>query len=106
MAPSPASSSTKPGIAAGDSDQKDQAESVQRHQTRDAGMDFTTGDDKQVPPLSASWRNEPLADDERKKIQQVLEACRDRDYAALQALAASPGGLVEDEVRRTACKLM
>ena len=105
MAAPSAPSPTRPGVAAGASDQEDQAEMPQRHQIRDAGMDLTR-DDQQIPPLSASWRNEPLADDEQTKVQQILRACRDHDYAKLQALAASPGGLVEDEVRRTACKSM
>lgn len=56
-----------------------------------------------APPLSASWRDEPLSETERAKVTDVLQACRDLDLPQLRYLAASEGGLVEDEVRRTAC---
>lgn len=56
-----------------------------------------------IPPLSASWRQEPLSDEEKTKTQQILEACRDRDYDELNKLAASRGGYIEDELRRVAC---
>jgi len=56
-----------------------------------------------IPPLSASWRENPLSQVEQAKVQRILEACRDRDLDTLRHLAASEGGLVEDEIRRTAC---
>ncbi|KAK0880441.1 GTPase-activating protein gyp8 [Friedmanniomyces endolithicus] len=40
---------------------------------------------------------------ERAKVRDILEACRDRHLIALRDLATSEGGLVEDEIRRTAC---
>jgi len=54
-------------------------------------------------PLSASWRSEPLSATERAKVRDILEACRDHHLIALRDLATSEGGLVEDEIRRTAC---
>lgn len=57
-----------------------------------------------LPPLSASWRDDPLNPTERDKVQQILRACKDGDVVALQQLATSQNGLVEDEVRRTACR--
>ncbi|KAK3074778.1 GTPase-activating protein gyp8 [Teratosphaeriaceae sp. CCFEE 6253] len=55
-----------------------------------------------LPPLSASWRSEPLSSHEWDKVQSILEACRDRNLILLRKLATSQGGLIEDEVRRTA----
>jgi hypothetical protein len=57
----------------------------------------------EILPPSVSWRERPLVEAERAKVRSILEACRDHDYAALQELAVSPGGLIEDEIRRTAC---
>lgn len=75
----------------------------------------STGDDKiegkssteqhietQVPPLSAS-RNKPLSDDEEAKVQEIINATETRDWHALGRLAASPGGFIDDEVRRIVC---
>lgn len=56
-------------------------------------------------PLSASWRKEPLSADEKYKVHHILKACRDRNVTILKDLASSDGGLVEDELRRTACML-
>ncbi|OQO07165.1 hypothetical protein B0A48_07733 [Cryoendolithus antarcticus] len=58
--------------------------------------------DIDVPPLEQSWRKLPLSEAEQAKVQAILEACRDHDLFALRSLAVSPGGLIEDEVRRTA----
>jgi hypothetical protein len=38
------------------------------------------------------------------KVKQILDACGENDFNAVAALATSVGGLVEDDVRRTACK--
>ena len=59
--------------------------------------------DQSIPPLSAAWRPEPLSPDELRKVHKILQACKDRDLEALRMHATSPGGLVEDEVRRLAC---
>ena len=56
----------------------------------------------QVPPLSAS-RNEPLSDDEEAQVQKIINATETRDWHALGRLAASPGGFIDDEVRRIVC---
>ncbi|GAB7334017.1 hypothetical protein MBLNU13_g06112t1 [Cladosporium sp. NU13] len=53
----------------------------------------------QVPPLSAS-RNKPLSDDEETKVQKIINATETRNWHALGRLAASPGGFIDDEVRR------
>ena len=39
------------------------------------------------------------------KVTQILEACRDRDLDAIVGFATSEQGLVNDHVRRTACKV-
>ena len=49
------------------------------------------------PSASAS----PLHSDKAKRI---LAACRNNDLDALIELATSTGGLVDDEIRQTACK--
>lgn len=56
----------------------------------------------QVPPLSAS-RNKPLSDDEETKVQKIINATETRNWHALGRLAASPGGFIDDEVRRIVC---
>ena len=56
----------------------------------------------QVPPLSA-FRNKPLSDDEEAQVQKVINATETRDWHALGRLAASPGGFIDDEVRRIVC---
>lgn len=52
---------------------------------------------------SSGWRAQPLSEEEAAKVMQILQACRDSDLHALAALASSAHGLVEDEIRRTAC---
>lgn len=47
------------------------------------------------PSLSAS---------DAKKVNEILQAAAENDVDSLAALATSPGGLVEDQVRKTACK--
>lgn len=44
-----------------------------------------------------------MSEDRREKINRIESACRDLDLLALVRLASSDGGLVEDELRRTAC---
>lgn len=56
----------------------------------------------QVPPLSA-FRNKPLSDDEEAQVQKIINATETRDWHALGRLAASPGGFIDDEVRRIVC---
>ena len=73
------------------------------HFTEQANGDVESNTLPALPPLSASWRSEPLSPTEREKVSKILKASRDRDLTALRDLATSQGGLVEDEVRRTAC---
>ena len=48
---------------------------------------------------------EPVAGVEApQKVKQILDACGENDFNAIAALATSVGGLVEDDLRRTACK--
>ena len=58
---------------------------------------------KQVPPLSASSERQPLSETEEAKVLQIANATESRDYHALTELAASPGGFIDDEVRRIVC---
>ncbi|KAK5132506.1 hypothetical protein LTR08_008890 [Meristemomyces frigidus] len=71
---------------------------------RPAGALSSTGHPESVPPLSASWRQAPLSQVEKDKVHRILQACRDRDLDELRELGTSDGGLIEDEVRRTACE--
>ncbi|KAK5112353.1 hypothetical protein LTR62_004316 [Meristemomyces frigidus] len=59
-----------------------------------------------LPPLSTSWRAEPLSSSEREKVQCILRACRDRDFNTLCTLASTEGGLVEDGLRRIAWPIL
>ncbi len=62
-------------------------------------------DEKRIETTaSPSWRPEPLSETESAKVMRILEACKERDLEALVALCTSSGGLVEDEVRRAACR--
>jgi hypothetical protein len=56
----------------------------------------------QVPPLSA-FRENPLSDDEELQVQKIINATEARDWHELGNLAASPGGFIDDEVRRIVC---
>lgn len=56
----------------------------------------------QVPPLSA-FRKKPLSDDEEAQVQRIINATETRDWHALGRLAATPGGFIDDEVRRIVC---
>lgn len=60
--------------------------------------------DDQVPPLFAS-RKHPMSEAEEAKVKLIINATESRDYQALSELAASPGGLIDDEVRRVVCML-
>lgn len=57
-----------------------------------------------LSPLSSSWKRQALSSDDQAKVDRILLACRERDLEALRDLAASENGLIEDGVRRTACK--
>lgn len=59
--------------------------------------------ESQVPPLSESSERQPLSETQEAKVQQITNATESRDYQALTDLATSPGGLVDDEVRRIVC---
>lgn len=41
--------------------------------------------------------------DTTTKRQRISQACVDREIDILRKLATSEGGLIDDEVRRTAC---
>jgi len=41
--------------------------------------------------------------DHAEKRQKIVQACYNRDVDALVQLADSSGGLLEDEIRRSAC---
>ena len=59
-----------------------------------AGDEKSTAAASPSPPFSAAAAS---------KVTQIVQACRNDDLDALIALAASSNGLVEDELRRTAC---
>jgi hypothetical protein len=55
-----------------------------------------------VPPLSAR-REHPLSQDQQTRVQKIISAAERRDWNVLAALAASPGGFIDDDVRRVVC---
>lgn len=55
-----------------------------------------------VPPLSAR-RERPLSQDQQARVQKIIDAAERRDWNVLAALAASPGGFIDDDVRRIVC---
>jgi len=59
--------------------------------------------DKQ--PLAESALQSPPTVDTGKadKADRILRACRENDLSSLITLATSDGGLLNDEIRRTAC---
>ncbi|KAF2161158.1 hypothetical protein M409DRAFT_69995 [Zasmidium cellare ATCC 36951] len=59
-----------------------------------------------VSPVNSSWQKGPLSPDDKEKVTKVLAACRNRDLQTLAHLATSQGGLIEDEVRRTAWPIL
>ena len=56
------------------------------------------GDEKSTTTAAS-----PLSAAAASKVTRIVQACRNDDLDALIALAASSNGLVEDELRRTAC---
>ena len=60
-----------------------------------------TGDEKST--TTAASPSPLLSAATASKVTQIVQACRNDDLDALIALAASSNGLVEDELRRTAC---
>lgn len=84
-------------------DSSGDTESADSHHNEGASAHSATGNQPSLPPLSASWRREQLSQSERDKAFEILKACGDRDLDKLRDLATSEGGLVEDEIRRTAC---
>lgn len=69
---------------------------------RDADPPAPRVEHTQVPPLAAS-REQPLSDLEEAQVQKIINATDARDWHALATLAASPGGFIDDEVRRIVC---
>ena len=52
-----------------------------------------------------SWQRDNLSAEETEKLTIIEEACEEPvDLIALTALATSPHGLVDDGVRRVACR--
>ena len=76
---------------------------VRLEDERQASALAPIGYSETAPPLTASWRLEALSQTEKDKVHRILQACRDRDLNELRELGTSEGGLIEDEVRRTAC---
>ena len=63
----------------------------------------STGATSQSDPIPQQLVQPSLTLFERNKAAAILQACRIHDLEALISLATSESGLVEDEVRQTAC---
>lgn len=103
MAPSPPDDTPSLLTASLKADESGSPAGLDSNCSSDNSAAADSGTHDPVPPLSASWREEPLSHNEQNKVQHILQACRDRNLDKLRTLAASEGGLVEDEIRRTAC---
>lgn len=57
---------------------------------------------KELRPEPTAARRVPVQDE--AKIATIASACDSHDLTDLQDLALSPGGFVNDELRRKACK--
>lgn len=55
-------------------------------------------------PGNGSLEDESNSSVRDPKEDEILDACRQRDIAALQSLALSTGGFMTDELRQQACK--
>jgi hypothetical protein len=55
-----------------------------------------------VPPLSVH-RHQPLSHDQQIRVQKIIHAAERRDWNVLADLAASPGGFIDDHIRRVVC---
>jgi hypothetical protein len=55
-----------------------------------------------VPPLSARGEHQ-LSQDQQTQVQEIINAAKRHDWNVLAALAASPGGFIDDDVRRIVC---
>ncbi|KAH9826081.1 TBC1 domain family member 20-like [Teratosphaeria destructans] len=84
------------------------ASALMKPSNSDKGSASTGDNGIPVPPLklSATWRSDPLIRDKGAKVHDILKACHDVDVDWLRQLAASEGGLVEDELRRTAWPIL
>ncbi|KAI7670011.1 hypothetical protein KC318_g4287 [Hortaea werneckii] len=59
-----------------------------------------------LPPLSVSWKYDPLSQTQEVKVDAIRQACIARNLDRLRELATSKGGLITDEVRRTAWPIL
>ncbi|KAI7711476.1 hypothetical protein KC353_g8964, partial [Hortaea werneckii] len=59
-----------------------------------------------LPPLSVSWKHDPLSQTQEDKVDSIRQACIARNLDRLRAFATSKGGLITDEVRRTAWPIL
>lgn len=57
-----------------------------------------------MPDLSRVSPNCAEAEEQAEKINEIALACESRNLDAIRKLAISPEGLVNDSLRRTACK--
>lgn len=70
-------------------------------------QDHHLRDDVSKEQLYRDWRGRELTSTECGKIKQILAACKESgDLDPLVVLASTTNGLIDDEVRKTACMLM
>jgi len=56
------------------------------------------------PPAELTLQSPPTFDTGKTdKVDRILRACHESDLNSLIALATSDGGLLNDDIRRTAC---
>ncbi|KAK0671076.1 putative TBC1 domain family member 20 [Cercophora samala] len=62
--------------------------------------------EEEEEPLDEKKPTNPKDEAAEQKKREILEACKARDFAALRALAASPGGFLTDTIRQQAWPLL
>ena len=73
--------------------------------SEEPGFQRTPADHPSSRLPSKHWKGKDLSQAEESKVIQILAACEDpRDHGSLITLATSTHGLVDDELRREACK--
>lgn len=61
-------------------------------------------DDVKVKLEASETNTADIPERDSEKTATILEACRWKDLESLRKLATSDGGLLNDELRRKACK--
>ncbi|GAB1737307.1 hypothetical protein NU219Hw_g1233t1 [Hortaea werneckii] len=73
---------------------------------RQPSAEAAAAENPPLPPLSVSWKHDPLSQTQEDKVGSIRQACVARNLDRLREFATSKGGLITDEVRRTAWPIL